>query len=84
MDSIYAVKMYKLLKQYQTIKKREFTLDELKDLLGIIDNYKKYSHFKERVVDLSLKKINENTDINVEYIECRVGKAVKSLSFQIR
>lgn len=82
-DSIYAVKMYKLLKQYQSIKKRDFTIDELKDQLGIVESYRKYSDFKRKVIEVFVTKINENTDINVDYVECKVGKAVKSLSFQI-
>jgi len=84
LNSTYAIKMYKLLKQYKTIKTRIFTLEELKSQLGIIDTYKKYSHFKQKVIDLAISKINENTDINVEYYELKVGKSVDSIEFKIQ
>lgn len=83
LDSIYAIKMYKLLKQYQGIKKREFNIEELKTQLGIVDSYSKYSNFKKKVIDVFVNKINENTDIYVEYVEIRTGKSVKSLMFKI-
>ncbi len=84
LNSTYAIKMYKLLKQYKTIKTRVFTLEELKSQLGIVDTYRKYSNFKQKVLDVFINKINENTDINVEYYEMKVGKSVDSIEFEIK
>lgn len=85
LDSIYALKLYKLLKQYEGVKynTRTFKLVTLKDQLGIIDTFKKYSHFKERVIDLAINKINENTEIQVDFSEIKVGRAIDSIEFKI-
>lgn len=83
LNSTYAIKLYKLLKQYQKIKKRCFTLKDLKDQLGIIDTYKKYSHLKEKVIELAVNKINEGTDLQIEFFEIKVGRAIDSIEFKI-
>jgi plasmid replication initiation protein len=57
LTSIYSVRLFELLKQYQKIGKRRFELDELKSLLSIEPNeYALYGHFKERVIK-KLRKI---------------------------
>ncbi len=84
MKTAYAVKLYKILYQYKKIGKRTFTVEELKTQFGIKDKYDLYSHFKNKILDKSIKQINEITDIEVIYKEYKIGKKVDSLEFIIK
>lgn len=81
LSSAYAIKLYKLLIQYKNIKKRVFSLDELKTQFGLIDKYPQYGPFKKFVIDVSISQINISTDLKVEYNEIKIGRKVEKLEF---
>ena len=81
MRSSYAIKLYKLLYQYKSIKSRVFTIDNLKEQFGIIDKYPQYKNLKQKIIDLSVLQINEFTDLNVKYNEIKLGRKVEKLEF---
>lgn len=83
--SFYASRMYELLRQYLTIGKRTFELEELRFKLGLIDTeYPKYANFKQRVLKPSIDWINNNSDIDIEFIEDKCGtRSVKKITFKI-
>jgi plasmid replication initiation protein len=81
MRSSYAIKLYKLLYQYKSIKSRVFTIDNLKEQFGIIDKYPQYKNLKQKIIDLSVLQINEFTDLNVKYNEIKSGRKVDKLEF---
>jgi plasmid replication initiation protein len=84
LKSSFAIRLYELLKQYIQIGSRKFTVDELKDILGIVnDEYSQYGHFKAKVLNVSVKQINENSDINIEMFPVKKGRKVVSLIFSI-
>lgn len=75
---VNAMRTYELLKQFQTIGKRKFTVREYKEQLGLIVYDKKGAIVKEKykgsnanlktyVLDLAVEKINSSTDIEVSY-----------------
>lgn len=83
-DSSYGIKLYKLLKQYSRIGKREFLIDDLKRLFGISsDQYKLYANFK-KALTTAIRHINQSTDINVEFSEIKEKRTVKTLVFLIK
>lgn len=85
--SSYGIKLYKLLKQYEnTIQKyRKLDIIELRNQFGISEEkYVRYNNFKVSVIDVSVKHINEHTDILVNYIEKKQGRKVSSLVFHIK
>ena len=58
------LRMYEVLKQYQHIGERIFSIGDLKELLGIgADEYPRYSSFKNDVLDVCQKALVKNTDI---------------------
>jgi plasmid replication initiation protein len=62
------LRMYEILKQYQTIGYRILTIDELKSLIGIgKDEYLQWNNFKIRVLDVCQKALAEHTDIKFTY-----------------
>lgn len=84
MTSVHAVRIYELLMQYLPVGKREFELSQLKEILGIADEYKVLADFKKRVLDVAVSQINEHSDIRVSYTQRKTGRAVTHLIFVIR
>lgn len=84
MKSVYSIRIYELLKQYQTIGERTFKLNELKEILGLNkNNYKQYGCFKLRVLEAVKKEIAEKSDIIINYEEITEAKKVIKLKFHI-
>ena len=84
-DSIYSMRVYELLKQYQKIGERVMQLQELREILGIKKKeYEKYSHFKARVIQQAHKEINEKTDIRMEFEEIKQGRKVVAIKFYVK
>lgn len=76
--SVTQIRIYELLKQYQKIGWREFTIEGLKNYLGLIEydnagrvKREKYkgnnSDLKKKVLEPCKKTINECTDIYIDY-----------------
>ena len=84
LPSTYSIRIYELLKQYEKIGWRLFTILELKSILGIEDKYKLYGHFKNRVILKAQSDLAEFTDIQFTFEEIKKGRGVKSIKFYIR
>ncbi len=83
LPSTYSIRIYELLKQYERIGWRTFTIIELKTILGIEDKYKLYGHFKSRVILKAQSDLLEFTDIQFTFDEIKKGRGVGSLKFHI-
>lgn len=85
LSSFYAIRLYELLKQYESIRTRECTINELREYFGICEGkYKFYKDLRTYTVDIAVREINEKTDILVSYEEKKDGRRVGSLLFTIR
>ena len=85
LSSVYSVRMYELLKQYEKIGKRHFVIEDLRHILGILpDEYKLYGHFKSKIILKAQADLNESTDILFDFVEQKQGKRVVGITFQIR
>ncbi len=68
LKSKYAFRLYELCKQYQSIGKRKFQIDELRELLGLEKGeLRRWSDFKRKVLDIAQREINKHTDIKIRY-----------------
>jgi plasmid replication initiation protein len=85
LDSIYAIRIYELLKQYESLNSRTVEINLLKQMLGIKDDeYKLYGDFKRRVILKAQEEINLKTDIYFEFQEIKQHrKKVTALQFII-
>lgn len=84
-DSIYAMRIYELLKQYQKVGERLIELPELREMLGIgKKEYALYANFKKRVLEQAHKEINEKTDIRMDYEEIKQGRKVVAIKFYVK
>ena len=62
------LRMYEILKQYQTVGYRILKIEELRSLLGIAkDEYPRYNDFKKWVLDSCQQALLEYTDIKFTY-----------------
>jgi len=84
-SSANSIHVYELLKQYEKIKKRAFELEELKEVLGLEGKYKKYSHFKAKILEKAQEHLKTYSDIWFTYKpESRgKGKAITHIVFSI-
>lgn len=82
MTSAYAVRVFEMLMQYRDTGMLKISVSELRKRLELETAYPRFPDFKRRVIEISLKQINETAGINakVEYI--RSGRAVDSLVFK--
>ena len=78
------LRMYEILKQYEGLGKRELTITELRELLGIgVNEYSDrtgWSNFKKYVLDSCQQALKESTDICYTYERGRTGKGGKWLT----
>ncbi|HFK1784772.1 MULTISPECIES: replication initiation protein [Bacillus cereus group] len=81
--STYAIRIYELLKQYEDLKERTISLENLRYYLDAMDIYPNYANFKQRVLKPSQKELNQNTDISFEFEEIKSGRKVQKIKFII-
>lgn len=85
LQSVYSIRIFELLKQYESIGKREISLKDLREYCGISsDKYKKFNDFKKRIVESAKKEINEKTDISISYEEVKNSRKITSIKFSIK
>ncbi len=85
LNGYYSKRFYLLLAQYKKMQKCKYDLIKLHKILSTPNSLQKlYSNFKSRVLNFSMNELNQNTELNVEYEENKIGKSVNSLDFRIR
>lgn len=80
---IYSKRMYYYLKSFEDTKWRIDNLEVLRTKMDCPISYNKYSLFKQKVLDVAYKEINENTDIKFEYTPIKNKNKVVRLEFTI-
>lgn len=85
LDSVYSVRLYELLVQWREAKKTPvFELNQFRGQLGLEANeYKRMSDFKRRVLDSSVKEVNEKTNIKISYEQVKKGKTIIGFKFKV-
>lgn len=84
LKSANQIRMYELLKQYETIGVRIIKIEELKKLLGISkSSYTRFNSFRERIIDTAKMALLKYTDICFEYETIKHGKKVYAIKFYI-
>lgn len=82
------IRLYEILKQYYRFNaersEKWFNIEELKEILGVVENYRLYGSFKQKVLVLAQERFAQFADISFDYIEKKQGKAVTEIKFSIR
>lgn len=82
--SVFSFRIYELLKQYETIGKREIKISDLRKMLGVEDNlYPLYGNFKQKVIQVTQKELKEKSDIYFEFQEIKEGRSFVAIRFII-
>ena len=85
LQSEYAIRLYELIIQWRSVgKTNPISLAELREKLGLVDEYKRIEAFKRRVLDLAVKQINKHTDITVEYEQHKQGRVITGFTFRFK
>lgn len=81
----YALRLYESLIQFKSVGKLNISLIELRERLGIeSDSYSQMAMFKVRVLDLAVKQISDNTDIEVNYKQHKKGRTITGFTFTFK
>jgi plasmid replication initiation protein len=81
------IRLYEILKQYYRYNaehsEKWFYVNELKEILGVSENYALYGSFKQKVLVLAQERFLQYADIRFDYIEKKQGKAITEVKFSI-
>ena len=85
LNSTYSIRLYELMKKWQKTGKWEKSVEDLKLQFGVPeDSYKRYNHFKTRVLLRAVEEVNEKTDLFIKIREIKKGRSVEKIEFIIR
>ncbi|MGP4971923.1 replication initiation protein RepM [Psychrobacter aquimaris] len=85
LQSEYAIRLYELIIQWRTVgKTSQISLVDLREKLGLVDEYQRIEAFKRRVLDLAITQINEHTDIIAEYEQHKQGRVIMGFTFKFK
>lgn len=82
--SQYTMRVYNLLKQYETLKTRQIEVETLREILGLNkDQYKLYANFKADLLRPVQKELELKSDIYFEFDEIKYGRRIGAILFHI-
>ena len=84
LTSNYSIRIYQLLKEYEKLTKRTFTVEELQDILQVPKSLKIYANFKNKVLKVAERELIEHCDIFFEYEEIKQSRKVTEILFRIK
>lgn len=96
LKSSYSVRLYELLKQYESIGQREVDIKDLREYLGIgEEEYTRFYDFERRILIQAQREINgyidekgkviyPGTDINISYEKIKQGRRIASVLFKVK
>jgi plasmid replication initiation protein len=83
LKSAYSIRIYELLKQYQSVGSRFFDLEEFRQILSIPEGkLSRYTDLRRRVLETAKKEL-KHSDIGFEYQPIKTGRKVTGLDFTI-
>lgn len=84
LSSVYAIRIYEMLKKQEIIGSRTFYLDDLRKKLSAFDKFQAYKDFRIYVLDMAIREINKKTDLQISYIPKKVRQKVIAVTFDIK
>ncbi|KGM99779.1 hypothetical protein Z969_10415 [Clostridium novyi A str. 4570] len=85
MNNYYAQRLYDLLRLWSGTKSMiNYTVDELKNLLMLEEQYTQYYDFKKRVIAPAIKELNKTGFFEIDFKEIKQGRKVVSIDFFVK
>ena len=82
LNSAHAVRVFELMMQWKNVGQFTISLDDLKSILCIENEYRKINDFKKRVIDISIEQINHNTAYSLSVEQQKTGRKVTHFCFK--
>ena len=82
--SVYAIRIYELLKQYQDIGERTFSIDKIKELCGASNKFNTYPNFEKKIILIAQREINSKSDIHFEFERIKPSRKIMGIKFFIK
>ncbi len=79
----YSIRLYEILKSNAFKKDIRISIEHLRDLFKITNEYERYNDFKRKVLEYAKKELQAKTDISFEYTEIKEGKKIVAINFNI-
>ncbi len=83
LNSAYSIRIYEFLKSYQYKGGVQYSVEDLKTLLGASDKYDDYRDFKKRVLNTAQQELSKKSDICFDYTEKRDRRKIVALDFKV-
>ena len=80
-NTLYAIRIYELLMQWSHTSEREITIESLRNFLDVENKYDLMSNFRRKVIETSIKDINDNTPLFVSWKPIKDGRKIISILF---
>lgn len=81
MDSTYAIRLYELLMQWDSIGQREIAIDQLREWFQLEGRYPSIKDFKKWVLEPAVAQITDHSPLQVVWTQRKTGRKVTHLSF---
>lgn len=79
----YPVRVYELLKQYESIGERTLEFEEMKRMFELTTEYPHFANFYQKIIQPAIEDINLHTDLYIfEVVKEKEGKRVVALRFR--
>lgn len=80
---VYPIRIYELLKQYESIGERTVAVETLKNMFELHHEYPRFPNFNQRVIEPAIEDINRHSDLDIRTVEkIKDGRAVTALRFK--
>lgn len=83
MRSQYSIRLYEILKSYEYKKNVVFNINDLKRILSA-ENYTRFPDFKRNVLEISMREINDLSDLTAHYEIIKEGRRYAKIEFHIK
>jgi len=88
--STYSIRIYQILKEYEALGERTIAVKDLKEMLMVENEYKRFYDFKVNVIDKACRELKGKqknkikSDLYFEYELNKEGRATESITFIIK
>lgn len=84
LKGFYPKRLYLLCQQWKSTNRFSINIEHFRKILNIGNKYEKFGMFKERIINNSIKEINELTSLDVTMLEpSKNGKKIDKINFLI-
>ena len=81
LKSIYSIRLYEMLMQFQNTTIVVVDLDKFKERLGISEKYLVFKDLRRWVIEPAISELNQKSHLTISFKSIREGRAIKKLQF---